>query len=105
MRRPLSPAAEMIIGAISTIVLNVGIAIAFIVIGMLSASVYPPLFSIAFVAPFVGLVQLAYILPICIYLQRRGRANWMKGIIIGACITVLLNGGCWILLGGGGMIG
>jgi hypothetical protein len=105
MRRPFSPTVQMIIGAISTLLLNAGVAIAFIVIGMLSASVYAPLFSIAFVALFISLAQLAYILPICIYLHRKGQSNWMKGIIVGACITVLLNGGCWILLGGGGMIG
>lgn len=105
MRRPLSPAVEIMIGAIATIMLNVGMTITFIVVGMLSASVYAPLFSIAFVAPFIGLAQLVYILPICIYLQRNDQWNWMKGIIIGACITFLLNGGCWIVLGGGGMIG
>jgi hypothetical protein len=104
MQRPLSPTAQMVIGAIATIVLNGGIAIALVIIGMLSASVYAPLFSIAFAALFISLVQLAYILPICIYLHRKGQANWMKGIIIGACITALLNGGCWFFLAGGGMI-
>ncbi len=94
----------MVIGAIATIVLNGGMVIAFVVIGMLSASVYAPLFSIAFAALFISLVQLIYILPICIYLHRKGKSNWMKGIIIGACITALLNGGCWLFLAGGGMI-
>jgi hypothetical protein len=104
MRRPLSPTVQMVIGAIATIVLNGGMAIAFVVIGMFSGSVYAPLFSIAFAALFISLVQLAYILPICIYLHRQGQVNWMKGIIIGACITALLNGGCWLFLTGGGMI-
>lgn len=98
MRRPLSPIVEIIIGAISTIALNVGVALSCIVIGTLSASVYAPLFSIVFVAAAIGLAQLAYILPICIYLMRKRKWNWIKGIIIGACITALLNGGCWLLI-------
>ncbi len=98
MRRPLSPIAEIIIGAISTIALNVGVAFACIVVGTLSSSIYAPLFSIVFVAAAIGLAQLVYILPICIYLKRKRKWNWIKGIIIGACITALLNGGCWLLI-------
>jgi hypothetical protein len=48
MRRPLSLAAEMMIGAIAAIALNVGVAIAFIVLGMLSASVFMPLSLLIF---------------------------------------------------------
>jgi heme/copper-type cytochrome/quinol oxidase subunit 4 len=98
MRSPIRPAQDIILGVILTLIFNGSIAIAFIMIGSFSASLYAPLISIVFVAPFIGLTQLVYIVPLCIYLQRKGKWNWMKGIIIGACITALLNGGCWLLL-------
>ncbi len=92
MRRRLPPAAEILLGAIATIVLNVGV---------MFASAWLPSFFLGSYAPvvfFIGLVQLVYILPICIYLGFKEQWNWMKGIIIGACITALLNGGCWLLV-------
>ncbi|MBD0343625.1 MAG: hypothetical protein ICV63_02060 [Coleofasciculus sp. Co-bin14] len=51
---------------------------------------------LVFTIPFIGLVQLFYVVPIAI--RRRNRQQWesMKGVIIGAVITVLLNGGCWL---------
>ena len=33
-----------------------------------------------------------------IYLVRRKAWGLMKGVIIGAIFTALLNGGCWVLL-------
>ncbi len=47
--------------------------------------------------PFIGLVQLLYVVPIAI--RKRNRQQWesMKGVIIAGVITALLNGGCWLV--------
>jgi phosphotransferase system glucose/maltose/N-acetylglucosamine-specific IIC component len=43
---------------------------------------------------FIGFAQLVYVIPVCIWLKRRQKRELMKGVIIGAVITPLLNGGC-----------
>ncbi len=45
-----------------------------------------------------SLWQLLYVIPICIWLKRKRKPLVMKGVIIGAVITFLLNGGCFLLL-------
>ena len=47
---------------------------------------------------YPGLTQLIYVIPVCYWLNRKRRIGLMKGVIIGAVITALLNGGCWLLL-------
>ncbi|AFZ15304.1 hypothetical protein Cri9333_4523 [Crinalium epipsammum PCC 9333] len=44
------------------------------------------------------LYQLLYVIPAIIWLKREQRWGLMKGIIIGAVITALLNGGCFLML-------
>ena len=46
----------------------------------------------------IGITQLLYVVPLCVYLHRRGRVDTAKGVIIGAILTLLLNGGCFILM-------
>ena len=46
----------------------------------------------------IGVAQLIYIIPLIIYLVSRQAWALMKGVIIGAILTVLLNGGGWFLL-------
>lgn len=43
-----------------------------------------------------GLTQLIYLIPIILQLKRQQKWGLMKGVIIGAVLTALLNGGCWI---------
>ncbi|MEG4320985.1 MULTISPECIES: hypothetical protein [unclassified Microcoleus] len=45
----------------------------------------------------IGLVQIIYVIPAIIILSRQRQFAVMKGVIIGAVITALLNGGCWLL--------
>ncbi len=45
----------------------------------------------------LGLTQLLYVIPLCIYYSRQRQFNTMKGIIIGAILTALLNGGCFLM--------
>ena len=46
----------------------------------------------------IGLPQLIYVIPIVFWLKRRQRWGLMKGVIIGAILTALLNGGCFLWL-------
>ena len=41
--------------------------------------------------------QLLYVIPLCIWLRRQQRLEIMKGVIVGAVITALLNGSCFLL--------
>lgn len=43
----------------------------------------------------IGLVQLAYVIPLCLHFKRKGQTNVMKGLIMAASITALLTVGCW----------
>lgn len=54
--------------------------------------------GIAFFSLFgIGIAQLVYILPLAIWLGRRGRSDTAKGLAIGAIITLLLNGSCFVI--------
>ncbi|KAM3094719.1 hypothetical protein ACKFKG_15685 [Phormidesmis sp. 146-35] len=48
----------------------------------------------------IGLSQLIYIVPIAVRFARRQQWGRMKGVIIGAVITALLNGSCFYIIGG-----
>jgi hypothetical protein len=43
---------------------------------------------------FIGIIQLVYIIPAIIFYYRDGRRGVVKGLIIGAAITFLLNATC-----------
>lgn len=44
------------------------------------------------------LLQLLYVIPVVLRFKRQGKIAQMKGVIIGAVITALLNGACFLLL-------
>jgi hypothetical protein len=47
-------------------------------------------------SPFlIGLTQLVYIVPAILITRRQGQRAMVKGLIICASITALLNGTCW----------
>lgn len=43
-------------------------------------------------------VQLAYVIPLALRLKRQGKIGMMKGVIIGATLTALLNGTCSFII-------
>lgn len=43
------------------------------------------------------LLQLLYVIPVCIWLKRKRKNFIVKGVIIGAVITALVNGGCFLI--------
>ena len=51
---------------------------------------------LAITIPFIGLVQLLYVVPIAIRRRNQQQYEFVKGMIIASVITVLLNGGCWL---------
>jgi hypothetical protein len=46
----------------------------------------------------IGIFQLFYVVPTVIFLKRKRQFSLMKGVIIGAVITALLNGGCYLII-------
>lgn len=46
----------------------------------------------------IGIAQLIYVVPAIIVLRRRREFAVIKGLIIGAIITALVNGGCWLFI-------
>jgi hypothetical protein len=46
----------------------------------------------------IGITQIVYIIPVLWRLKRQEKFALMKGVIVGAIFTALLNGGCWIWL-------
>ena len=101
MSRPLPPLTKIILAAVATIGLNGAVIILLVLLGLLGIQVNERLTGLFLLAAGIGLVQFIYILPICLYLRRRREWDLMKGVIIGACLSLLLSGGCWLFLGGG----
>ncbi|WP_315788546.1 hypothetical protein [Fischerella sp. JS2] len=55
-------------------------------------------FQLIFVVYFfgIGITQFVYIIPVLLRLRKQEKFALMKGIIISAIFTALLNGRCWI---------
>lgn len=45
----------------------------------------------------IGLVQFIYVVPMVVIAILKEKWAVMKGVIIGAVLTALLNGGCWLI--------
>ncbi|MBE9127142.1 MULTISPECIES: hypothetical protein [unclassified Coleofasciculus] len=46
----------------------------------------------------IGISQLIYIVPAIVILNRRRKWNLVKGVVFGAVLTALLNGGFWVVM-------
>ena len=47
----------------------------------------------------LGLTQAIYVVPLCIWLRRKRRLATLKGILLAAVLTLLVNGSCFLLPG------
>jgi hypothetical protein len=47
---------------------------------------------------WIGIAQFVYLIPVMWVYQRRGRFEMIKGIAIGAILTILVNGACFLHL-------
>ena len=107
-----SETAQISYGIIATFILHILVLTALGIIGFIInaisvainspaiySSVSSALFLIGLFAVFgIGIFQLFYIIPFVLLLKRRQQPVVIKGVIIGAVITALLNGGCYLLL-------
>lgn len=63
-----------------------------------------PLYIIYFGVSALSLLQLVYVIPLCLWLINQGQISVMKGVVIAAIITFLVNGGCFLLINGGNIM-
>jgi hypothetical protein len=107
MRQPNrnNPIIEFILGIILTIAVQIlafilGImliygTIAIINILWLYVNSSWPIVIAGAPALFIGVTQIAYLAPLYAHFAKRGRHEVGKGIILGAIVTLLLNGSCF----------
>jgi hypothetical protein len=101
----MSPRNE-IKGIVSGIFLLMGLHLAALILASILVRIFISIGGISdYIAIFLGLglagigiAQLIYVVPAIIVLRRRREFALVKGLIIGAIITALLNGGCWLLM-------
>ena len=93
-----------VMGIVSGIFLLMGLHLAAIILGIIISSIFIGGIG-SYIASFLGLgffgigiAQLIYVVPAIIVLRRRREFGVVKGLIIGAIITALLNGGCWLFI-------
>ena len=72
------------------------VALAIVMLPLRSAAGIEALCMLVFMAAlFIGLVQWAYLVPLCLWLKRKNRSGEIKGVIIAGASIMLLNGACW----------
>lgn len=94
-------AFHIIIGFLEVLIINCLLIILLII---LSISVWSSLSGLAYISLYglggLGVSQLLYVVPRSLFPRRHQRWARLKGVIAAAVIVALLNGGCWIVLGG-----
>ena len=91
-------------GIVSGIFLLMGLHLAAIILVIIISSIstggigfyIASFLNLGFLA--IGIAQLIYVVPAIIVLRRRREFAVIKGLIIGAIITALVNGGCWLFI-------
>jgi heme/copper-type cytochrome/quinol oxidase subunit 4 len=94
-------AFHLISGFMEGLIINFLLIILLILLASLLSSApgfltHIPIYGIA----GMGVLQLLYVVPRSLYLRRHQRWAKLKGIIAAFVIVALLNGGCWVMLGG-----
>ena len=64
------------------------LGIAALLLFVVGESTLPTVFVLA---AGIGLLQIAYVVPIWRLLKQRGKGRTARGVIIAACLTLLLN--------------
>ena len=100
-------------GIVSGIFLLIGLHIAAVILGIIVLLIHfyvvgqDNYLTLLFFGSFfagLGIVQLIYVIPAIFILRRRRNFTLVKGVIIGAVVTALLNGGCWLFVYAIGML-
>ena len=93
--RERSKILQVILAALGVLITN---AVIFSIRFYLALSSYNSrVFMPALSSALISITQLIYVSPTLIWLWRRQQFALEKGVVIGAIITVLLNGGCYLL--------
>ena len=86
---------QIILGSLGVIIINIMISALGIYIAL--QTYMTGIFPVAvLIVAAIGIVQLLYVMPIIIWLRRRQQFALVKGVIIGAVITALVNGACYL---------
>lgn len=93
----------LLVGMHGSVFLLIGFILVIIAVIMFLFPLFPSFKSVGlplliYPTAGIGLFQLLYVVPVCLLLKWREKFGLMKGVIIGAVLTALLNGGCWLLL-------
>ncbi|MGA2183692.1 MAG: hypothetical protein ABSH47_11740 [Bryobacteraceae bacterium] len=75
-----------------------GLAAAINVAAMIVGAVTLTIVVGIFILLGIGLIQAAWIVPMVLRFRATGRRETMKGVIIAAAVTFLLNASCWGLV-------
>lgn len=69
-------------------------------ITLLGIRLPPYAFALVWIVGAMGFVfwQLLYVIPLVLWCRRRGKIGMMKGVIIGAILTALINGACFLTM-------
>lgn len=81
-------------GAIFAMGLNVIGAFVILALGMATGG--KPLYLLG----GIGIVQLAWLVPLALRFRRMGQMETVKGVVIAGAITFMLNAACWGLFYG-----
>lgn len=90
-----SDAVQLMEGIVETLMVDIGLVMLILLIASLSNSMAG---FLIFGIIGIGVLQLIYVIPRSLFLRRQQRWARFKGVIIGAVIMALLNGGCWLML-------
>ncbi|MGD1867897.1 MAG: hypothetical protein ACFB0D_25370 [Phormidesmis sp.] len=103
MSKKTNVALEVLAGIVLIAVIDIVIVVLSILLLGPAAQIFPSItrsYGITyFMAVYGGLsfYQLLYVVPLNIFLRRKGKKKVADGITIGAVITALLCGGCFFM--------
>jgi hypothetical protein len=99
-------AFQLVSGFMEVLIANFVLIIALVILLGLLSSIFPSIPGVVNVPMYgfggLGVLQLLYVVPRSLYLRRHQRWARLKGVIAATVIVALLNGGCWVFLGGVG---
>ena len=88
--------SDIAIGIATVFVCNTAAAMSLFYVGYSLQNVPVVGTALVYASFGIGITQLIYVIPLCLWLRQRERFDTIKGVIIGAVITMLLNGGCFL---------
>jgi Na+/proline symporter len=99
-------AFQLVSGFMEVLIINFVLIIVLVILLGLLSSIFPSIPGLVNIPVYgfggLGVLQLLYVVPRSLFLRRRQRWARLKGVIAGAVIVALINGGCWFFMGGYG---